>query len=141
MMLEHRRVAVAGLLFTAVLGCRGLERGPSDEEVIAAVRKSPPLPPTLGPTHLAQVDKVEVHERGSYKREGGYWPVRIRVNGAARIKVTNALQLGIADRQAREKTESVEFTQEARFTRDDFGNWQVFYVYDGAGPQWRRAVR
>lgn len=38
-----------------------------------------------------------------------------------RIKATNALQLGIANRQAREKTESVDVGEEARFTRDDFG--------------------
>lgn len=136
-MLKHRRVAVAGLLFTAVLGCRGLERGPSDEEVIAAVRKSPPAPPTLGPTYLAQVEAVEVQARGDYNGAGEYWPVRVRVKGAARIKVTNAFQLGIADDQARAKTEAVEFTEEGRFAKNDSGVWRVSWAYDSGGPRWR----
>jgi hypothetical protein len=137
MMLEQRRVAVAGLLFTAVLGCRGLERGPSDEEVIAAVRKSPPAPPTLGPTYLAQIEAVEVEARGGYDRAGAYWPVRVRVKGAASIKVTNAFQLGIADDQARAKTEAIEFSEAGRFARDEFGGWRVSYAYDPQGPRWR----
>jgi hypothetical protein len=137
MMFKHRRVAVAGLLFTAVMGCRGLERGPSDQEVIAAVRKSPPAPPTLGPTYLAQVDVVEVQERGSQDRESRYWPIRVRVKGEARIRVTNPFQLGLLDDRSREKTEPVEFVEVARFTKADVGGWQVSYSYDASGPRWR----
>lgn len=136
-MLKHRRAAIACLLFTAVLGCRGLGRGPSDEEVIAAVRKSPPAPPTLGPTYLVQIEAVEVQARGGYNRAGGYWPVRVRVKGGARIRVTNAFQLGIADDQARAKTEAVEFTEEGRFAKNESGVWRVSYAYDSEGPRWR----
>lgn len=136
-MLKHRRVAVAALLFTSLLGCRVLERGPSDEEVIAAVRKSPPAPPTLGPTYLAQIEAVEVQARGGYNRAGGYWPVRVRVKGAARIKVTNAFQLGIADDQARAKSEVVAFTEEGRLAKNESGVWRVSYAYDSGGPRWR----
>jgi hypothetical protein len=140
-MFSCRRLAISGVLLVTTLGCRLLDRGPSDADVVAAVRKSPPAPPTLGPTFLAQVDSVEVQARGDYRRDGGYWPVRVRVKGAARIKVTNAFQLGVADHQAREKTESVDFNEEGRFSKDDFGNWRVSYVYDGAGPQWRLGGR
>jgi hypothetical protein len=140
-MFSYRRFAVAGFVLSAGLGCRAFDRGPSDADVVAAVRKVPPAPPTLGPTLLAEVDTVEVQERGDYHRDGGYWPVRVRVRGAARIKVTNAFQLGLADPQARAKTESVDFSEEGRFTRDDFGNWRVSYNYDGPGPGWRRAGR
>lgn len=140
-MFRCRRLAISGVLLATTLGCRVFDRGPSDADVVAAVRKSPPSPPTLGPTLLAQVESVEVQERGDYHREGGYWPVRVRIKGAARIKVTNAFQLGVADYQAREKTEGVDFNEEGRFSKDDFGNWRVSYVYDGTGPQWRRVGR
>ena len=139
-MLEHGghwRVAVAGLPFAAVMGCR-LERAPSDEEVITAVRNSPPQ---LGPTYLAQVDVVEVQERGSYDRESRYWPIRVRVKGEARIKVTNPFRLGLLDDHSREKTEPVEFLEVARFMKADMGRWQVSYSYDAAGPRWRLVER
>ena len=136
-MLIHRRIAVAGLLFTAALGCRPLERGPSDEQVIAVVRTSPPAPPTLGPTYLEQVDLVEVSERGRFNPQTGRWPVRVRVRGSARIKVSSPFQLGIGDERSRAKTEPVDFVEEARFKQDGFGRWQAEYAYDPAGPRWR----
>ena len=136
-MLIHRRTAVAGLLLTATLGCRAFERGPSEEEVIAAIRKSPPLPPTLGPTYLAEVEAVEVQERGSYNRQGGYWPARVRIRGAARIKVSNAFQLGLLGEGATAKSEQVDFVEIARLAKDDLGAWAVRYAYDRAGPKWR----
>lgn len=140
-MLRRRRFAVMGLVLSATLGCRAFGRGPSDAEVVAAVRASPPAPPTLGPTFLAQVDAVEVRERGPFNREGRYWPVRVRVKGAARIKITNAFQLGVADDRARAKTEAIEFVEEARFTKDDSGRWCPAYTYDSRGPQWRLGHR
>ncbi len=136
-MFRCRLLAISGVLLATALGCRAFDGGPSDADVVAAVRKSPPAPPTLGPTFLAQVDSVEVQERGAYHREGSYWPVRVRVKGAARIKITNAFQLGIADDRARAKTEAVEFTEEGRFARDELGGWRVSYGYDSQGPQWR----
>ncbi len=136
-MLKHRRVAVAGVLFTTVLGCRGLERGPSDKEVIAAVRKSPPAPPTLGPTILAQVDAVEIQERGGYRREGGYWAVRVRVKGTARVKITSPFQLGLVGDRSQENAEPVDFVEEARVTRTDFEGWQASYAYDSRVSKWR----
>jgi hypothetical protein len=141
MMLIHRRTAVAGLLLAAALGCRAFDRGPSEEEVVAAVTKSPPLPPTLGPTHLAEVEAVEVQELGPYNRESAYWPIRVRVKGAARITITNPFQLGLLDDHSREKTEPVEFVEVARLTKADIGGWQVSYSYDAAGPRWRLVER
>jgi hypothetical protein len=137
MMLKLHGVAIAGLVFTAALGCRVLERGPSDEEVVAAVRKSPPAPPTLGPTYLEQVDAVEVSERGRFNPGDRSWPVRVRVRGSARIKVSSPFQLAVGDERSRTKAEPVEFVEEARFKRDGFGHWEAAYAYDPAGPRWR----
>jgi hypothetical protein len=125
------------MLLAAALGCRAFERGPSEEEVVVVVRASPPSPPTLGPTYLEQVDVVEVRERGRFNRDKRCWPVRVRVRGSARIKVSSPFQLGIGDERSRAKTEPVDFVQEARFKRDEFGRWQAEYAYDLAGPSWR----
>lgn len=137
-MVSGRLVAVAGALtLTCAGGCRLLQRGPSDQEVAAAVEKSPPAPPTAGPTYLAELASIQVEQRGPYNSDGKYWPVRVRVKGGVKIKLTNAFQLGLLADRAKEKAESVEFVEEARFTKDDFGNWKVSYSYDPGGPRWR----
>lgn len=135
-MFRCRRLAISGVLLATTFGCRAFDRGPSDADVVAAVRGSPPAPPTLGPTFLAQVDSVEVQERGDYHREGAYWPVRVRVKGGVKIKPTSVFQLGLGD-PAKLKPESLEFVEEARFSKDDFGGWRVSYSYRGHGPSWR----
>jgi hypothetical protein len=127
-----------GVLFLACTsGCRLLGSGPSDADVNAAVRKSPPAPPTAGPTYLAEIASVQVQERGRYNGDGQYWPVRVRVKGAARIKMTNVFQLGLPADVRKEPPTSVDFVEEARFTKDDFGKWRVSYAYEPAGPRWR----
>jgi hypothetical protein len=118
-------------------GCRLLERGPTDEEVRAAVRKSPPAPPTLGPTDLSQVTSVDIQERDGYNADGHYWPVRVRVRGNAKIEITNPFQLALLGDPRKSPTEPVDFTEEARLTKDDFGKWHVSYHYDSNGPTWR----
>src|SRR5262245_52679263 len=125
------------LLLAPTLGCRVFERGPSDEQVLAAVRSAPPAPPTIGPTYLADIDAIQVEERGRYKSDGAYWPVRVRVKGSAKIRVTNVFQLGLLGDRIKEKGRSVEFVEEARFAKDDFGNWRVAYSYAADGPRWR----
>lgn len=93
-MVRSRAFSVAGqLLLTVAVGCRAFAPGPSDQEVAVAVKKSPPSPPTAGPTYLAQVESVQVQERGPYNAGGKYWPVRIRVKGGVKIKPTNVFQL------------------------------------------------
>jgi len=129
-------VPVWGLLAMG-MACRALERGPTDADVIAEIKRAPPAPPTLGPTYLASVDLVEVRERGRYRQDGGYWSFRVRVKGGARIKITNPFQVGLVDASAREKAEAVDFAEEAHFTKDDFGSWRVSYAYDPNGPRWR----
>jgi hypothetical protein len=137
-MASSRRIAtVAGLLVIGAAGCRLLQSGPSDQEVVAAVKKSPPSPPTAGPTYLAQVESVQVQERGSYNSEGKYWPVRIRVKGGVKIKLTSVFQLGPVGDRAKEQVQPLEFVEEARFAKDDFGGWRVSYGYDRQGPRWR----
>ena len=131
-------IAVAGALtLTCAAGCRLLQSGPSDQQVAAAVEKSPPAPPTAGPTYLSELTSVQIEERGPYNSDGKYWPVRVRVKGGAKIKLTNPFQLGLLGDRTKEKAESVEFVEDARFTKDDFGNWRASYNYDPLGPRWR----
>lgn len=126
-----------GLIVVSSLGCRAFSSGPTDEDVAMAVKKSPPSPPTLGATYLAQIESVEVQERGRYNRDGRYWPVRVRVKGGAKIAVTNALALGLLGNPATQPANVVDFVEETRFAKDDFGHWQVSYHYDPRGPRWR----
>ena len=131
-------VVITGVLFLACTpGCRFLSSGPNDDQVIAAVRKSPPSPPTLGPTYLADIASVEVKDRGRYNPDGRYWPVRIRVKGAAKLKVTNAFQLALTGDPRKQLATPAEFVEEARLTEDDLGGWRVSYAYDPDGPRWR----
>ena len=132
----HRLVGPT-LLLAVTLGCRVFERGPSDEQVLAAVRNAPPAPPTVGPTYLADIESVQVEERGGYNAERAYWPVRVRVKGNAKIRVTNVFQLGLLGDRAKEKAQPVEFVEEARFAKDDFGHWRVAFQYSAEGPKWR----
>lgn len=130
-------VVLGGLVLACAFGCRLLGSGPSDAEVNAEVRKLPPSPPTAGPTYLAEIASVQVQERGRYNGDGRYWPVRVRVKGAAKIRLTNVFQLGLPADVRREPSTSVDFVEEARFTKDDFGKWRVSYAYEPAGPRWR----
>jgi hypothetical protein len=134
----RRIVLVTGpLLLTVSLGCRILERGPSDEDVLVAVRNAPPAPPTVGPTYLADIDSVQVEERGRYNAESAYWPVRVRVKGRVKVKVTNIFQLGLLGDRAKDKAEPMDFVEEARFAKDDFDHWRATYHYAAEGPRWR----
>ena len=126
-----------GLLAVGATGCHVFKSGPSDEEVVATVRKSPPAPPTAGPTYLAQVESVELQERGRYNADAKYWPVRVRVKGGAKVKLTNVLQLGLLAAPAKQPSKAVDFVEEARFTRDDFGSWRVSYRYEPTSARWR----
>lgn len=130
-------VMAGGLLLLCTPGCGMLDRGPSDEEVTATVRKSPPSPPTLGPTYLVDIQSVEIQERGRYNRDGRYWPFRVRVRGNATISVKTPFQLGIVADGRKLPPEAVDFVEQARFTRDDYGNWRTAYAYDATGPRWR----
>src|SRR5262249_3972985 len=114
-----------------------LESGPSDKEVMAAVEKTPPAPPTLGPSYLAEITSVKVEERGRYSAEGKYWPVRVRVKGTTKAKPTGLLQLALADEAAKQTPQPLEFVEEARLVKNDFGAWRVSYNYDRRGPGWR----
>lgn len=128
---------MAGLALPCAAGCRLLESGPSDEEVSAAIRKAPPSPPTLGPTYLADVAAVEIQDRGQYNATGRYWPVRVRVKGRVKLKLTNLFQLGVMADAQNGPPLPVDFAEDARFTKDDYGNWRVTYAYHAAGPKWR----
>jgi hypothetical protein len=130
-------VMTAGLMLPCASGCRLLERGPTDEEVREAVRKSPPSPPTLGPTYLSEVTSVEVQDRGRYNGDGHYWAVRVHVKGNAKIKITSPFQLGLVSDPKKAPSEAVDFAEEARLTKDDFAKWRVSYNYDASGPRWR----
>ena len=126
-----------GLLGVCTVGCHVFGSGPTDQEVVAAIKKSPPSPPTVGPTYMAEVESVEVQERGRYNSDGKYWPVRVRVKGGLRVKVTNVLQLGLLGDPTKQPPKAVDFVEEALFAKDDFGNWRVSYDYDANGPRWR----
>lgn len=125
------------LLAVGATGCHVFKSGPSDEDVVAMVRKSPPAPPTAGPTYLAQIESVELQERGRFNTDAKYWPVRVRVKGGAKVKLTNILQLGLLGDAAKQASRPVDFVEEARFTKDDFGQWQVSYRYEPTTAQWR----
>ena len=71
--------------------------------------------------------------------EGKYWPVRVRVKGSAKSKLSPFLMLALADAAKKEKPQPMDFVEEARLSKDDFGKWRVAYNYDPAGPIWRRA--
>jgi hypothetical protein len=133
-------LAVGGAALTLSSGCRFLASGPSDKEVLAAVEKTPPAPPTAGPTYLSEVTSVSIEERGRFNGDGKYWPVRVRVKGSVKAKLTGLLLLALADAAAKEKPQPVEFVEEARLSKDDFGKWRVSYNYDRAGPLWRLAA-
>ena len=126
-----------GLIVVSSLGCPSRGSGPTEQDVVVAVRKSPPSPPTPGTTYLAQIDSIEVQERGGYNTEGKYWSVRVRVTGRAKIKVTNLVQLGLMGNPEKHPSTAVDFLEEARFANDDFGHWRVSYNYDPQGPRWR----
>lgn len=126
-----------GFLVVSLVGCDWVGSGPSDQDVVSVVRKSPPAPPTAGPTYLAEVESVEVQERGRYSAEGRYWPVRIRVKGGIRLKGTNVFQLGLLADAAQQPPKRVDFVEETRFRKNDFGHWRISYNYDLHGPRWR----
>jgi hypothetical protein len=134
-------VAVAALALPYAAGCRLLESGPSDEEVSAAIRKAPPSPPTLGPTYLADIAAVEIQQRGRYNATGRYWPVRVRVRGRVKLKLTNPFQLGVIADAQNGPPPAVDFSEDVRFTKDDYGNWRVSYSYNVSGPKWRLGDR
>ena len=50
---------------------------------------------------------------------------------------TNAFQLGLLGDRSKEKAEPVDFVEQARLTKEQFGGWQVSYSYDARGPRWR----
>lgn len=128
-----------GLFVVCTVGCRVFGSGPTDQEVVAAIKKLPPSPPTTGPTYLAEVESVAVQERGRYNADGKYWPVRVRVRGGVKSKVTSLFQLGLPGAVGTEPPKPVDFIEQARFSKDDFGNWKVAYNYDASGPKWRLA--
>jgi len=135
---RSRIIAVAvGLTFTGTAGCRGLQSSPSDQDVTAAVTKSPPAAPTAGPTYVAEITSVHVEDRGPYNPDGKYWPVHVRVKGGVKVKLTSVFQLGLLSGDANKVSEPIEFVEEARFTRDDFGKWRVSYNYDPHAAKWR----
>lgn len=136
-MSRSMKAAVAVAILTCASGCRFTGSGPTDEEVVAAVEKAPPAPPTIGPTLLSEVTSVAIEQRGRYSADGKYWPVRVRVKGSVKAKLTGILLLALADAAAKEKPQPVEFVEEARLSRDDFGKWRVAYAYDARGPLWR----
>lgn len=134
------RSALAGAMTAALLAtsaCHFVGSGPSDQEVIDAVRTSPPSPPTAGPTYLAEIASVTVEDRGRYSSDGKYWPVRVHVKGGVKVKVTNVLQLGLLADAEKQPPKPVDFVEEGRFVKDGFGNWRVSYDYDPNGPKWR----
>lgn len=51
--------------------------------------------------------------------------------------ITSPLQLGLVADPRKATPEAVDFAEEARLTRDDFGNWGVSYNHDSSGPRWR----
>ena len=48
------------------------------------------------------------------------------------------LQTVLDVRKRREERSLMDFVEEARLTKDDFGGWRVSYAYDPDGPKWRR---
>ena len=131
------QAVVVGLLAVGAPGCHVFKSGPSDEDVVATVRKSPPAPPTTRPTYLAQIESIELQERGRYNTDAKYWPVRVRVKGGAKVKLTNVLQLGLLGDPEKQPSKAVDFVEEARFAKDDFGNWRVSYGYEPTSARWR----
>lgn len=125
------------LLLTWAFGCGVFATGPSGQEVIAAVKQSPPLPPTVGPTCLAVIESVRVLERGQHNAHERYWPVRVHVKGGATMALTNVFQLGFVVDHRKDPPTPVDFVEEARLSKDDFGKWRVSYSYDPHGPRWR----
>lgn len=134
------RLGAAAALGALALACNLLERGPADEDVVGVVRKAPPRPPTLGPTYLGEIESVRVEERGRYNAEGHYWPVRVRIKGAAKVDPRTALLLAPMTDPRKVPSSPVEFVEEAHVAKDDFGKWQVSYRYADDGPRWRRSA-
>jgi len=136
-MVRSHVIAIGGALLALAPGCRFLGSGPSDKEVVTAVEKVPPAPPTAGPTYLSEITSVSIEERGRFNGDGKYWPARVRVKGGVKSRLTGFLQLALADAAAKQKSQPMEFVEEARLSKDDFGKWRVSYNYDARGPAWR----
>jgi hypothetical protein len=124
-------------------GCCAQLRPIPRPHVVATAPGPPPPggrhPGAHPPDPSPHVAAVEIEERGRYNGTGKYWPVRVRVKGGAKIKLTNPFQLGLVGDPRKTPPEAVEFAEEARFSRDDFGKWRVAYAYDPGGPRWRLA--
>jgi len=141
MRFESVAFVAGGLLLTWASGCGVFATGPSDQDVVVAIKQSPPLPPTLGPTYLAEIESVQVLERGRRDARGTYWPVRVRVRGGAKMALTNVFQLGFVVDHRKDTPTPLDFVEEARLSKDDFEKWRVSYAYDPGGPGWRLPSR
>jgi len=134
-------VIALSLSMASAAACQLFDRGPADTDVVAAVRKKPPAPPTLGPTYLSEIGSVEVEERGRYNASGRYWPLRVRIKGMVKVDPRTALLLAPLTDPRKHPATPVEFVEEVRLSKDDFGKWQASYHYADDGPRWRRSDR
>ena len=90
------------------------------------------------PGKEAQFTAIEIIEWGKFNKELNYWPVKVRVEGVA--KVYRLFPLG--------KSDPVNFNEvaEFRFVQDDFGDWQWTFLRPSVfgGESWevgkRRAI-
>lgn len=128
---ERRHLTAVGMAVGAVtlfgLACTSPQGAPPTEaEILAAIRKSPPRPPTVGENRLVRVDAVVPIQRGAYNNDGRYWPVRVKLNGLMQLTGSaSALYLALAEEDR--KPSPVEFVAEARLARNDYGEWAVQY--------------
>lgn len=107
----------------------GGSRGRGREDPAGAADSRPDLP--------VGGDLRQCRGARPFQRELGYWPVRVRVKGGVKSRLTGLQLLAPADGAAKEKPQPVEFVEEARLATDDFGKWRVSYNCDARGPIWR----
>lgn len=94
--------------------------GPSDDTVRSTIAESlrRQVPSTWSGSLLAcktaQIELIEIKQRGKFNKKAGYWPIKARVKGSCEVDLVF-------------KKEMKEFDQvgDFRLYQDDYGEWKA----------------
>ena len=122
---EERRLfamLAIGVPFWCSSACQMFASVPTAEEVVGPSRRLHRHRRRLAPPTWPRSNPWGSRTAGHYSADGEYWPVRVRVKGGVKVKVTNVLQFGLIGDAERQSPKPVDFVEEGRFTKDDYGN-------------------
>jgi|GEM_PF-2044988 hypothetical protein len=109
-------MAVASL--TLLAGCASRPGNSEIEEAVkASLRDNVPISwvGNLMGGKNARIGTIEIKERGTFNKDGKYWPVKIRVVGSAELN----------DPFNQGKVSRFDQVAEFRFSKDDYGKWHA----------------